>query len=306
MSYETYRRANALLNQHISEITNEQVSFRIHYWGFMPEHYNNSLHRHSFFEVCYVLQGEGSYEDDGTTYPLSDGTLFCSRPGIWHQIRSEQGLILFFVAFEIDEQRSSEDYCRNVRNLIHRGKVVADMKDAEISAQIWQTVFSLVENKKPVFKDMLNLLCLSLLYSLLHSLSPDPAFDHESLVEDTEEHRQFTRAKLYIEDNLSSAVSIEHVAKELCISTRHLSRLFHSQLGQTFVHYVQERRVQQAKDYLLNSDLAIKEIAKLTGFESVHYFTRVFTKMLGVSPARFRKSQFTEGRQTRKLPNHFA
>lgn len=302
MPYQTYRRANALLNQHISEISDDSVSFRIHYWGFMPQHYNNSLHRHSFFEVCYVLQGNGSYEDNGIVYPLHDGTLFCSRPGIWHQIRSDEGLVLFFVAFEVEEMRTSEAYCRNFRTLVQRGKTVADPLDASISARIWQTIFSLGESKKPTSTAMFKYLCFSLLLSFLQGLSPDLDQDLQSLEEDTEEHRQLTRAKLYIEDNLSSPLSVEHIAQELSISTRHLSRLFHCQLGQTIVQYIQERRVQKAKDWLLHGDMAIKEIARRTGFESVHYFTRVFTKKLGVAPARFRKSQFADGRQNGQKP----
>jgi len=147
---------------------------------------------------------------------------------------------------------------------------------------------------------MLQHLVLSLFLSFLHGLSSTPNLSGDALNEDTEEHRQLRRAKLYIEDNLSSPLRIEQVSQELGISSRHLSRLFHTQLGQTFVHYVQEQRVQKAKDWLLNSDIAIKDIAERTGFESVHYFTRVFTRKLGVAPAKFRKAQFTDGRQNRK------
>jgi len=128
MSYEAFRRANALLNQHISQISGNQASFKIHYWGFMPLHYSNSLHRHSFFEICYVLEGSGEYTDDGVDYPLQAGTLFCSKPGVWHQIRSEQGLALFFVAFEVDESQTSEAYTRGFRSIAHHGKIVADPK----------------------------------------------------------------------------------------------------------------------------------------------------------------------------------
>ncbi|WP_222708492.1 hypothetical protein [Paenibacillus sp. N3.4] len=45
---------------------------------------------------------------------------------------------------------------------------------------------------------------------------------------------------------------------------------------------------------MVNSEIAIKEIAKVTGFDSVHYFTRVFTNKIGVPPAMFRKSQFSD------------
>lgn len=300
MSYEAFRRANSLLNQHISRISGNQAGFKIHYWGFMPLHYNNSLHRHSFFEICYVLEGAGEYTDNGVDYPLQTGTLFCSKPGVWHQIRSEQGLALFFVAFEVDESQTSEAYTRGFRSIAHHGKIIASPEDAQITAQIWQTILDLMGSTRPIPGDMLQHLVLSLFLSFLHGLSSAPNINDDALNEDTEEHRQWRRAKLYIEDNLSSPLRMEQVSQELGISSRHLSRLFRTQLGQTFVHYVQERRVQKAKEWLLNSDLAIKDIAERAGFESVHYFTRVFTRKLGVAPAKFRKAQFTDGRQNRK------
>jgi len=295
---QAYRKANALLNQHISNISDEQTSFHVHYWGFMPNHYNNSLHRHSFFEICYVHQGTGSYRDDDDVYPLGPGALFCSRPGIWHQIRSEQGLVLFFIAFEINESRTSEASREPFEIMGARGKVMAAQDDAMLSAQIWRSIFSLAESEPAVSRVLMNHLVLALLLSFLRGFLPDESNRGiGALEEDSEEHRHFTRAKLYIRDNLSSPLQTAQVAQELGISSRHLSRIFQARLGQTFVHYIQERRIQQAKDWLLQTDIPIKDIAERCGFDSVHYFTRVFTRLLGVSPARFRKSQFTGGRQ---------
>lgn len=296
MTYQAYRRVNALLNQHLSEVIDPSLAIRVHYWGFMPEHYNNSLHRHSFFEICYVLDGVGTYVDQEQVYPLQRGTLFCSRPGIWHQIRSETGLVLFFVAFEMDELRTNDAYIRQFRRMMSSSKITAHPQDASITGQIWQTIFQLIQPTKPVSRNLLQALSVSLFLSFLHGLSPELTREIDGIMEDGEEQRHLKRAKLYIEDNLSSLIRIEQIAEELSISPRHLSRIFHAHLGQTVVHYVQERRIQMAKGLLLNTDLAIKDIAKRAGFDSVHYFTRVFTKLLGVSPARFRRSQFSEGR----------
>ncbi|MEK5466560.1 AraC family transcriptional regulator [Paenibacillus sp. FSL M7-0896] len=292
-----YRKANALLNQHISNISDGQTSFHIHYWGFMPNHYNNSLHRHSFFEVCYVQQGTGSYQDDDALFPLEPGTLFCSRPGIWHQIRSEQGLVLFFIAFEIDEALSSADGRKPFQELAAGGQAIAPHEAAALSARIWRTLFSLAESEAGVSRLPMNHLALALLHSFPQAFSPEPHLQAGAMKEDSGEHRHLERAKRYIRDNLSSPLHMAQVALELDISPRHLSRIFQACLGQTFVHYIQERRIQQAKDLLLHTDYPIKDIAERCGFESVHYFTRVFTKQLGVSPARFRRAQFADGRQ---------
>lgn len=101
----------------------------------------NSLHCHSFFEVCYVLQGTGTYEDDNQTFSIHEGSIFCSRPGLWHQIRSAEGLSLFFVAFELIEQRSSESACHQFRHWSQHSKILGDPQDERIVAGIWRNIF---------------------------------------------------------------------------------------------------------------------------------------------------------------------
>lgn len=308
MDQTLYKQANALLNQRAIELSGEEISFLVHYWGGMPEHFDNPVHRHSFFEVCYVMQGEGTYSEQETTYPLSAGTIFCSRPGVWHQIKSETGLALFFVAFEVNESKSSSLCINQFKELAEKARVVISHEEASPSIQVWNGIIGLIEKGAPTAGEMFRHLCHSLLYSFLYSFSDQVAESEDAQKRDTNANRLMYRAKLYIDDNLSSSLSLQQLAQYLHISERHLSRLFLSHLGQTFVHYIQEKRVQRSIDLLVNSDLAVKEIAKAAGFDSVHYFTRVFMNKIGVPPALFRKSQFSDnlvpGRVEKNLHSH--
>ncbi|KAF9119647.1 hypothetical protein BGX30_003723 [Mortierella sp. GBA39] len=220
-----FRRANQICNRELTRLEEAGLSIAMMYWGFMPTHYDNSMHRHSFFEACYVVDGEGAYIEQGKEYPLKKGTAFLSLPGVWHQIQSKTGLTLVYAAFEQQD-------------------------------------------------------------------TPDAGSD----VAAAEENSLFRQAKLFIDDNLGEELTLALVAGHLHISSRHLTRLFQANLSQSFVHYIQERRVRRASQLLLQSDLPVKDIASQCGFQSVHYFTRIFTRRLGVSPAKFRRSQFTEGR----------
>lgn len=296
-----FKKANALLNVHATSLHAGPAGFRVHYWGFMPKHYNNSVHRHSFFEMCYVLEGEGEYTDDGQDYILRAGSAICSRPGVWHQIRSAAGMALLFVAFDIEEGATQDDYVQAFRRLAEDAvPCLADASSAP-AAKLWETLLALSEGGQLLYPpDMLRATAHALLSSMLPLFIPDasglpavPALEGEAPRPGNE---LFRRARLYLEDNLNAPLTLDIVAQHLHISPRHLSRLFMQESGQTFVHYVQERRIRLAKDLLLSSDAAIKDIAERCGFESVHYFTRVFTRKLGVSPARFRRSGFAEGR----------
>jgi AraC-like DNA-binding protein/mannose-6-phosphate isomerase-like protein (cupin superfamily) len=287
-----YKKMSRILNETAVELNGEELFFKVHYWGAMPEHYDNPLHRHSFFEVCYVLEGEGFYYESNDEYPLHPGTLFCSRPGQWHQIKSQTGLALFYVAFEIDEARSKEGAINHYLKLIHYNKIVVPVAEDTITTQTWRMLLTLCKQDRSMTKEMIR----SLAYALLISFYSEFSKVLES--EDMAEHQQFSaylqRAKLFIEDNLTSSLSLHQLSNYLHITERHLSRLFSEKVGQSFSHYVQEKRVQKSMELLLETDWAISRIAEETGFESVHYYTRVFTRKIGVPPGQFRKTQLSE------------
>ncbi|NMO96443.1 AraC family transcriptional regulator [Paenibacillus lemnae] len=311
-----FKKANAVLNRTLHTIRQPEISLNIHYWGFMPRHFDNTEHKHSFFEACYVLHGSGSYIEENQEYPLNTGTLFLSRPGLPHQIKSRDGLALCYVAFEPaqpdepvelggaekherQEAQEAQDYLSAFGKLARVGIPVIPDGTLYPSSHIWQALLSMFDLQKPAAAYpplTLQNTALSLILSLLAAHGPHcspSAEDSEGMDEGAFIIHQ---AELFIQDNLSEPLSLERVAHHLHITSRHLTRSFRKYRHQSFVHYVQEQRVQKAMSLLLTTDRQIKEISALCGFESVHYFTRVFTVKLGVSPARFRRSQFTEGR----------
>lgn len=292
----SFRRANHICNRYITTIEQPGLSLSVLYWGFMPAHYDNALHRHSFFEACYVVDGEGSYFERDKHYALSKGTAFLSLPGIWHQIRSQTGLTLCYVAFELNESLTDADYIEVYHRLAELGQSVAPQADLTPTGHLWQALVASFASPGAAVPLALKPISTSLLLSI-----PDLHGSPRSINTDAEElplemSSLFRQAKRYIDDNLDNELTLMTVSRHLHISSRHLTRLFQENLGQSFVHYIQERRVQLATQLLLNEHTPIKDIAMQCGFQSVHYFTRIFTRELGVSPAKFRRSQFAEGR----------
>jgi transcriptional regulator GlxA family with amidase domain len=101
--------------------------------------------------------------------------------------------------------------------------------------------------------------------------------------------RLLKQARIFIADNLTVPLQIGDVSRYLHISERQLSRLFHDYESQTFVQYTRGERVRRATDLLSQSNKSIKEIAAECGFESIHYFTRVFADAIGKPPGQYRE-----------------
>ncbi|WP_424767083.1 response regulator transcription factor [Paenibacillus sp. sgz302251] len=101
------------------------------------------------------------------------------------------------------------------------------------------------------------------------------------------------RTKEIIEGRfVDQALSLEGVASELKVSTVYLSRLFKQEVGASFVSILTQTRIKQAIRLLHETDLTINEIAEKTGYESQHYFSTSFKKIVGLPPNQYRKNSF--------------
>src|SRR5215470_959569 len=110
--------------------------------------------------------------------------------------------------------------------------------------------------------------------------------------ETTPNHRaepvEIWKARKFIEKHSAEELSLNKVAKAVNISANHLSEKFKQVTGVNFVDYIAHTRLEKACDLLLNSSLRISEIAFAVGFQSLSQFNRVFKKLSGKSPTKYR------------------
>jgi two-component system response regulator YesN len=96
--------------------------------------------------------------------------------------------------------------------------------------------------------------------------------------------------KNYVLQNYADTdLSLQTAAARYFVSPEHLSRVFRHETGVTFVDFVTQTRIRKAIEWLLNSDLKIHEVAHKVGYSTQHYFSIAFKRVLGVSPAEYRR-----------------
>lgn len=99
----------------------------------------------------------------------------------------------------------------------------------------------------------------------------------------------------YIDKNYPDKLSLESLAEISHGSPYHLHRTFKKITGMTPVEYIRQVRINTAKKYLLQSDRAVSDIAKMVGISNTPYFITLFRKMTGTTPAHFRQLHESEG-----------
>jgi transcriptional regulator GlxA family with amidase domain len=90
--------------------------------------------------------------------------------------------------------------------------------------------------------------------------------------------------------------SREALAARFGVSVRHLTRLFHTELGTTVAHYAEQTRVEAAKGLLETGNDTLDLVARRSGFGSQETMRRAFQRELGITPsayrARFRTTRY--------------
>jgi AraC family transcriptional regulator len=92
----------------------------------------------------------------------------------------------------------------------------------------------------------------------------------------------------YIHANPGANISLEAMAKIAGVSPNHFVSLFTEATGLTPHQYVLRARIDSAKLLLKDQAPSIAEVSKLTGFRTQEHFTKVFRKIVGVTPSEFR------------------
>lgn len=93
----------------------------------------------------------------------------------------------------------------------------------------------------------------------------------------------------YINANYHAKLTLEDVSSQVYLNSSYLSQLFKKEMGIAFGEYLENLRIRYAKDLIKSTHLTMNEISERVGFSSQNYFTRVFKKVTGLSPARYKE-----------------
>ena len=99
------------------------------------------------------------------------------------------------------------------------------------------------------------------------------------------------KAKLYIDKNYMRDITLEDVSGMVNISSYYFSKVFKEELGENFIDYLTNLRIEKAKELLRSTDKSMKEIAILVGYNDPNYFSRIFKKYTGMTPTDFAKNK---------------
>ncbi len=98
----------------------------------------------------------------------------------------------------------------------------------------------------------------------------------------------------YMEENIRQNLTLEQLATYFKYSPSHFSLLFRKETGVSPINYFIRLKMQKACQYIELTDLKISDISTRLGFDEPAYFSRLFTKIMGLSPSEYRKEEWVK------------
>lgn len=93
----------------------------------------------------------------------------------------------------------------------------------------------------------------------------------------------------YIQIHLADDISLKQLAEHFGKNASVLSNTFSKETGQTLTSFIQQTRIQEALRLFNTTHMSVSEVAIATGYQDFSYFSKIFTKIVGLSPRQYKQ-----------------
>jgi AraC-like DNA-binding protein/mannose-6-phosphate isomerase-like protein (cupin superfamily) len=252
--------------------------------GYYPKAKHHFRQRHHGIDqniLIYCVEGKGSAEIDKKKYRLDPDSFIIIPAGKSHSYSADEkdSWTIYWIHFKGDIAASIVDTMISQLNG-HLGTITFQQKRIHLFDDIYTSLERGYGTDNLCYANM----CLwyylsSFLYNAKFNLADSKQSKSNDIVE---------QSISYMQNNLPQMLRLSDIAESVNVSVPHFSFLFRKKTGFAPMEYFIQLKVQKACQYLLFTDLRIKEIAEQLGIEDPYYFSRMFTKLMGVSPKLYR------------------
>ena len=242
--------------------------------------YQNTNRDMQCYIFQYTLDGYGIFETKGRSYTMTKGKAFFihlpdeSRYYLPEPDNSENQWTLFYLNFS---GPAVEPFFKRIQEL--SGSVVS-LELVSPAIQQFLELFEALKNGKQFTRYEGS----EWLYRFLTALLRNIEFPS-----DKKNSPHVEAAMEWMQEHYALQQNLDAMSREIGISFSHLTRQFYKEQGITPIQYLTYIRLEHAMHLMINTNITIEKIAEKCGYSCGNYFSKVFRKVLHISPAEYRK-----------------
>ena len=252
-----------------------------------PTSLSMSVHKHSFYELFIPLSGTAKCYINNEVIECSPDKIYILTPSSPHNLLEySDDYVVFTLGFSFTFP-SKFSLLKKPSNHYY------EVPGSPFICNHILHCISLAYDKKPDYYNRINNILSNILFDIFENTEPfnsmfittSPQLKEHNVLDDS----RISLAIQYINDNISSSISVSDVANYVCISSRQLNRILKNALDITTNDLINELKIKAAKVYMKNPTLSISQISVMCGFNSLTHFNLTFKKLTGHTPKAFRQ-----------------
>jgi AraC-like DNA-binding protein len=250
-------------------------------------------HAHEdYFQMILIASGAGEATIGSETLRFQTGHLLFLRPGLLHGL----------VADAKSKVCTVDTKFRVKHRELHRAcnKIAAShtVVDARIPA-LFEAIHAEAKRHHALSKEHCQMFLQQILLIILKAEDAPVPFGPPTVLHGVSdlELDLCGRMERFLRENCAKEINQATLSEAMAYSYRHLHTCWRKRHRDSPLQALWHYRVERAMQLIRYSDYELKRIAELTGFASIHHFTRVFTRVAQISPARWRERERTGIRQ---------
>ncbi|HEX8424920.1 AraC family transcriptional regulator [Hymenobacter sp.] len=233
------------------------------------------------FQLVYISNGQGVFESTDVPPTLVEaGTAFLLYPQVWHRFKpsDDTGWEEFWVGFKghYAEYLMRQD-CFSPQSALMRIGFHAELLN------IFTRLIDTLKYEGVAYQQIATCQVIQLLGLVYAS----------ALMKESTRSRQeqvIHQARYAIQKNWANTIDFEALSNDFNVSYIWFRKAFKAVMGIPPGQYHLNLKLEKARQMLRETTLSVAEIADITGFESMFYFSRIFKKKVDMSPSEFRRT----------------
>ena len=257
-------------------------------------------HWHKEIEIILVTKGSVNIGYNNQIVHVHEGEIVVFGSGETHYFMASPGSNRLVFQFDLrlfKNVLSKEGSHNELVELFKTGENHSEKWEYSLKEKVIETLLKLHEELKNLevgFEHAIMSHLLKLITIYYRDIPKKVILDNEnSFLKATKNQDVLERLNevfIYIEHHFEEVITLEEMAEVVGFSPYYFSRFFKKNTGQTFMQFLTNFRINQAKYILSNEKIPMIEVAERSGFNSVKTFHHVFKEKVGQSPLKFQKA----------------
>ena len=251
--------------------------------GYYPKARFHYLERKKGVDQCiliYCVEGKGWIEINKKRHEISPSGLITIAANTPHQYGANENdpWSIYWIHFKGEAASAFVDHMQK-----QSPKGQAHLTFNQNRVKLFEEIYANLEKGYSAA----NLRYANMVFShFLSSLLYEEKFNY---FENKKDEDIVDRAITLMQKKLHTNIGLNELAAFSKFSVAHFSALFRKKTGHAPIQYFNHLKIQKACQYLLFTDMNVRHIATQLGIDDPYYFSRMFTRLMGVSPQHYRK-----------------